>query len=642
MDKPRILIVEDETIVAMDLMELLHRLGYAVAGIGASAEEAISLAASTSPDLILMDINLRGPMDGVEAARSITSRSEVPIVFLTAHGDSATVSRSMDASPYGYLVKPFEERVLHRVIEVALTRHASERASRAEADEALWESEERFRLLIDAVSDYAIILLDLGGRIASWNPGAERLTGYTAEEAIGKSMTMFFPADSRDEERDRHELSVLERTRRHEVEGWRVRKDGSRFWAQTVRTPVFDREQKLRGFATITRDVTERHALEAQLLQAQKLESLGKLAGGIAHDFNNMLMVILSRVEILNRTLGADQPQRRYVDDIAAACAKSRDLTQQLLAFARRQVFHPQVADLNEVVQSTMALLIPTVGEDVVTRVEMHKPLWPIYADPGKLHQVLLNLTVNAREAMPNGGILMVETRNFHPDAAYGRQHPQLGQRDYVTLVVSDTGGGIPPTIRDQIYDPFFSTKETGTGLGLAVVRGIVEQMNGQIWCYSEVGQGTTFRIFIPRFHDIYAPPPPEAPAEDKVINGGSETILVAEDEQLVRTILRETLEEYGYTVLETKTPQDAMAMSREYEDTIHLLLTDIVMAGGNGRVLAEELLQERPDIKVLYMSGYTDDMMVRRGVVDRSVKFLEKPATTKALLRAVREALEG
>jgi PAS domain S-box-containing protein len=640
MPDARVLIVEDETIVAMDLAQILQRLGYGVAGVASTGAEAIDAASVLHPDLILMDIHLKGSIDGIEAARAIEQTSSVPIVFLTAHGDATTVGRAMQASPYGYLVKPFDERVLHRVVEVALTRHRTERVTTDEAAEALWWSEERFRLLVDSVDDYVIVLLDLDGRIASWNSGAERITGYKAEEAIGRSMMMFFPEEMRDEEKYRHGLALLERTKRQELEGWRLRKDGTRFWGQTVRTPVFDRQQKLRGFATVTRDVTERHRLEAQLLQSQKLEGLGKLAGGIAHDFNNMLMVIFARVEILKRLIGSLDPHRRYLEDIGSAATKSRDLTQQLLAFARRQVLQPQVTDLNEVVRSTMHLLVPSMGEDVVTRVETQENLWPVYADPGKLHQVLLNLCINAREAMPNSGLLTVETRNARADESYVRQHPDLREGDFATLIVSDTGVGIPAAIRDQIYDPFFSTKSTGTGLGLAVVRGIVEQMNGRIWVYSEVGQGTTFRIFLPRHIDVDAPA--EARPVGEITHGGTETILIAEDEQLVRSIIRETLEEHGYRVLEAHTPNEALKISETYSGEIHLLLTDIVMPGGDGRRLADELLEKRPSMRVIYMSGYTGDIMVRRGVFDRSMRFLEKPATTNALLQAVREALDS
>src|ERR1051326_9136098 len=336
--RPRVLIVEDETIVALDLSERLRSLGYDVVGAAGTAAEAIDAALTLRPDLILMDVHLRGEIDGVEAARTILSQMQVPIIFLITEGDAPPAGR--------YLAKPFDEKALRRVLDDA-TR-----------EEAAW-SDERFHLLVDSVIDYLIVLLDDEARITSWNPGAERITGYTAEEMIGQPMTILFPPEMRDEERIVRELELAEKMKHHATEGWRMRKDGSRFWAEAVGSPGFDHNGELRGFAVVIRDVTERHALEAQLLQSQKLESLGKLAGGVAHDFNNMLMVIFSRVDILRRLLGNAEPQRRYIEDIRTAAGKSRDLTQQLLASARQQVFYPQITDLNEVVRSTTKLLAP-------------------------------------------------------------------------------------------------------------------------------------------------------------------------------------------------------------------------------------------------------------------------------------------
>jgi len=352
------------------------------------------------------------------------------------------------------------------------------------------------RLLIDAVHDYAIIVLDLDGRVASWNTGAERMTGYTAEEIVGKPIATLYP----ESERDVVEPPVL--TGSSEQEAWRVRKDGARFLAQIVRSPIVERTGRVSANATVMRDVTERRRLEAHVLEAEKLDNLGRLAGGIAHDFNNMLMVIFSRSETLARAIGETQPARRYVDDIRSAAMKSRDLTQQLLAAARRQVLQPQVTDVNEIVSSAVRLLASSIGEDIFMRTDLASELWPVFVDPGKLHQVLMNLALNARDAMLNGGALTIETRNFRATPSYVRQHPQLAEGDYVLLVVSDTGYGIPPDIRARIFDPFFSTKAAGTGLGLAVVKGIVEQTGGQVWLYSEVNQGTTFKIFLPRLRD--------------------------------------------------------------------------------------------------------------------------------------------
>ena len=632
MPETRILVVEDEAIVAMDIAATLRRFGYCVADVVDSGPAAIDAAAAATPDLVLMDIRLRGAMDGVEAGGVIRERFQIPVVFLTAHADEATVERSAAAAPYGYVLKPFEEGELRRAVEIALNRHRAER-------DVLWESEEHLRFLIDAVRDYAIIVLGLDGRIASWNTGAERMTGYTAEEIVGRPVTTLYPESERDLDALRYELDLVTKSESRESEAWRLRKDGTRFLCQIVRSPIADRSGRVVGFATVMRDVTERRRLEVHILEAEKLDNLGRLAGGIAHDFNNMLMVIFSRAEVLARTVGDAQPAKRFVDDIRAAATKSRDLTQQLLAAARRQILQPQVTDVNEIVSAAMRLLGSSIGEDIDTRTTLQSDLWPVFVDPGKLHQVLMNLALNARDAMPSGGALTIETRNFRATTSYVRQHPQLAEGDYVLLVVSDTGSGIAADLRATVFDPFFSTKVAGTGLGLAVVKGIVEQTGGQVWLYSEVNQGTTFKIFLPRLRDAAQPEQPRPEVE--VLEHGSETILLVEDEALLRTIIGETLEEHGYRVFAAATPAEALTLSANMTDPIDLLLTDVIMPGMNGRALAERIVAQRPGIHVLFMSGYTDNAIAHHGVLDAGVHFIEKPVPTPALLRAVREALE-
>jgi two-component system, cell cycle sensor histidine kinase and response regulator CckA len=636
----RIVVVEDETIVAMDLTATLRSLGCNVLGVFDNGSAAIEAAIRDKPDLVLMDIRLKGPMDGIAAAKAIHERAAIPIIFLTAHGDVTTLDRAMGSSPYGYLVKPFDEGELQRAITVTMTRRKVEQLEHARKDDALWESEEKYRLLLDSVQDYAIVQLDLDGRIATWNRGAQQMTGFTAEEMVGKLIIEVNP-EERNEARLRAQLDHVASSGRSEIEGWRQRKDGTRFWAHVVRTPMVGRDGRIIGYVGVTHDETHRRTLEAQLLQSQKLDSLGKLAGGIAHDFNNMLMVIFSRAELLLRVNGSAEPQRRYVNDIRNAATKSRDLTQQLLAAARRQVLQPQIVDLNEVVTSTMQLLTASLGENITIRTHVDERLWNIYADPGKLHQVLMNFSLNAREAMPEGGSLTVETRNVRVDADYVRQRPDLREGDYVQLIVSDTGVGIPPEIRDQIYDPFFSTRGRGSGLGLAVVRGIIDQTGGQIWLYSEVGQGTTFKIFFPRVRG------PVLPVEDlsddsAVLSRGNESILVVEDEQLVRTIVRETLEEQGYRVVEASTQAEALAVARNASMKIDLLLTDVVLPDRNGRSLSEAIHELRPRLPVIFMSGYTDNAISEHGVLERGMRFLEKPVPTTVLLRAVRNALDA
>ena len=336
--------------------------------------------------------------------------------------------------------------------------------------------------------------------------------------------------------------------------------------------------------------------------------------------------------------LGNVQPAQRYLDDIRAAAVRNRDLTQQLLAAARKQILQPQVLLVSEVVESTMRLLAPTLGENILIRIDLDTPLWSVYADPGKLNQVVLNLALNARDAMPHGGHLTIEARNFRADELYVRQGTGVRPGEYVQLIVSDNGGGIPPDIREQIFDPFFTTKGTGTGLGLAVVRGIVEQTGGHIWVYSEVGEGTTFKILLPRHAGRGERIRDDQP--QPLVHRGHETILLVEDEQLLLTVVRETLEEHGYRVLEAHSADAALAISRAYEGEIHLLLTDVIMPETTGRVLAETLVPERPNLRVVFMSGYTDNAIVHHGMLDPGVRFLEKPATTNTLLRVVTKAL--
>jgi len=637
MAAPRILIVEDETIVAMDLAAGLRRLGYEVIATARTGEGAVASAATLLPDLVLMDIRLKGKMDGIDAAAIIHREHHIPVVFLTAHADLRTVERAQDAAPYGYLVKPFDESDLHRAVAIALTRARAERGLQQETLDALWNSEERYRLLVEAVKDHAIIALDLRGRIVSWPAAAEAMTGYTAAEMIGNQVSILHPPDvATIEER----LKAVAETGSAELEEWRLRKDGTRFLAQIHASPIFDREGVLIGYTSVVRDITQERSLEAQLLQAQRLDSLGQLAGGIAHDFNNMLMVIFTRCDLLLRVNGPIENYRQYIADIRAAAMKNRELTQQLLAAARRQVLLPQVVDLNNVITPAMQLLSPSLGEHIVIRTELQEPLWPVHADPGKLHQVLVNLALNARDAMPQGGFLNIETRNIGIDESYARQHVGIEAGEYVALIVGDTGSGIPESVRDRIYDPFFSTKEAGkgTGLGLAVVRGIVEQTGGRIWMYSEEGRGTVFKIFLPR--ELSAAHALTADEDEPVPQRGTETIMVVEDEPLLRTIVREALEEHGYRVLEASTPDEALGMSTRNGETIHLLLTDVVMPGMQGPELAQRIADHRPQIRVIYMSGYTNGSLAH--AMPHGFRYVEKPISTNALLRTVRETLES
>ncbi len=386
--------------------------------------------------------------------------------------------------------------------------------------------------------------------------------------------------------------------------------------------------------------MTERKRLEHQLVQAQKMEAVGRLAGGIAHDFNNQLTVVLGRSEMLLERLPPEDPRRRPAQLIRETAERAAGLTRQLLAFSRKQVLEPKVLDLNQVVGGMEKMLRRLIGEDVELTLAPGAGLGAVSADPGQLEQVVMNLAVNARDAMPQGGRLLLRTANAELDTTACRRHADAAPGRYVMLEVTDTGVGMDAATQARIFEPFFTTKEAGkgTGLGLATVFGIVKQSNGHIWVYSEPGHGTTFKVLLPRIEGEAD----GAPAETAAARRGSETILLAEDEPELRALVAEHLEARGYTVLAAATPEEALGLARAHAGPIHLLLTDVVMPGLSGRALSEQFRAERPEARVLYMSGYTDEIIGHHGLLEAGTALLQKPFTGNALALKVREVLDA
>ena len=389
-------------------------------------------------------------------------------------------------------------------------------------------------------------------------------------------------------------------------------------------------------------DITERKRLEGQVQQAQKMEAVGRLAGGVAHDFNNLLTAILGSADLLLDSLKPGVPEREEAEEIRKAGLRAADLTRQLLAFSRQQVIAPTVLNLNDVVANMDKLLRRLIGEDVELRAVLAPELSAVKADASQLDQLLLNLAVNARDAMPNGGQLTIETQNVELDEAYVQEHLSAQPGHYAMLAVTDTGTGMDAATQASIFEPFFTTKESGkgTGLGLATVYGIVKQSGGWIWVYSEPGRGTSFKVYLPRVTEAAALPAP-TPAPSVSIRG-SETILLLEDEEPVRHLIHKVLKANGYTVLVAANGRDAERAAAEHHERIDLLLTDVVLPGLNGRQVAERLVATRPGIRVLYLSGYTDDAIVHHGVLEPGVAFLQKPFTPVTLGRKVREVLDS
>jgi len=394
------------------------------------------------------------------------------------------------------------------------------------------------------------------------------------------------------------------------------------------------------GVSAVARDVTESKNLEAMLRQAQKMEAVGQLAGGVAHDFNNLLGVILGYTGLMLDHLSPDDPKHKSISEIQKAGDRAALLTRQLLAFSRKQVLQPKVLDLNTVVAGAEKLLQRLIGEDIELLVVLNPALGRIEADAGQLEQIIMNLAVNSRDAMPPGGKLTIETSNVEVDEEYAAQHPSTRTGPHVMLSVTDTGCGMDAKTKAHIFEPFFTTKEfgKGTGLGLSTVYGIVKQSGGSVWVYSEVGIGTTFKIYLP----CVSPALEVAPPSDKPdkIERGSQTILIVEDEAALLEVTHQSLDAVGYTVLAALGPVEAIRISESHPGPIHLMVTDVIMPGMSGAQLASRLSVPRPEMKVLYVSGYTDDTIVRHGVLDPGLAFLQKPFSPKTLARKVGEVL--
>ncbi|MEO7037916.1 MAG: ATP-binding protein [Polyangiaceae bacterium] len=531
---------------------------------------------------------------------------------------------------------------LARIEQLHVESVRGQAAALAEANAAIHESEDRFLRLVNGVKDYALYTLDIAGNIASWNAGAELIEGYTELEVLGKHLSIFNDATDTASGHAHRNLAAAAATGRTQEEGWRVRKDGSTFWASVVLSSIQDSAGHLIGFAKIVRDLTERRGFQQQLQQAQKLEAVGSLAAGVAHDFNNLLSVILSYSELLALGLKDDDPMRADLQEIRKAGGLAATLTRRLLAFGHQQLLQPKVVDLCQVVAGMERMLRRIIGEDVELVTNFAPECGKVRVDPGQLEQVVLNLVVNARDAMLDGGKLTIDANEVVLSEGFAAEHIGVTAGPHAMLSVTDTGIGMDAVTQARIFEPYFTTKQPGkgTGLGLASVFGIVKQSGGTIWVQSALGHGTTATIYLP-IVDRDEPLTPSSLPPAAMSLDGTETILLVEDDESVRVLVRTILRKYGYTVLDAQSGGDAFLLCEQYTAGIDLLLTDVVMPRMSGRQLAERLLLVRPKMKVLYMSGYTDDAVMRHGIFYSSLAFIEKPITPEALARKVRKALD-
>ena len=503
-------------------------------------------------------------------------------------------------------------------------------------------AEELVRQLSQAVeqSPAGVVITDTAGIIQYMNRRATELTGYSSAEAIGKNPRIFKSSTTAPGvHRGMWEAITTGQEWRGILQN--RHKDGHLWWNAATISPIRDAEGRVTHFLAIQQDITEQRRLEDQFRQAQKMEAVGRLAGGVAHDFNNLLTVISSYSELLLQDLSAQDPRREDLEEIRKAAGGAATLTRQLLAFSRRQVLEPTVLNLNVVVAGADKMLKRLIGEDVELVSVLAPHLGAVRADAGQIEQVIMNLSVNARDAMPEGGKLTIETANIQVDATYADVHTPVSPGAYVLLAVTDTGTGMDEHTKARVFEPFFTTKEQGkgTGLGLATVYGIVKQSAGFIWVYSELGRGTTFKVYLPRVDE-----PTTVPAARKATASlqGTETVLLAEDSAAVRAVANQVLTRHGYKVLEAVDGRSALELGTRHEGPVHLLVTDVVMPEMSGRQLADRLTERRPTLKVLFFSGYTDDAITRHGILEPGIAFLQKPFTPDSLARKVREVLDG
>ena len=497
-------------------------------------------------------------------------------------------------------------------------------------------AEEAFQVLVNRAPMGIYIVQDSKFKIA--NPGFEKICGYAEQELIGSDSLALVTPDYREQVRQ-NAIMMLKGQSHLPYEFSIITKGGETRWVlEKVAPTVYQGQRATLGYFL---DVSEHKSLESKFLQAQKMEAVGRLAGGVAHDFNNMLNVILGYCDLMNQELNQYDPLARNLAEIRKAADRAISLTRQLLAFSRKQIIQPQVLNLNEKIAGMEKMILRLIGEDIELAVLLDPVLAAVKADPGHIDQIIMNLTVNARDAMPQGGKLTLETANIYLDESYVQMHAYVTPGPYVMLAVSDNGQGMDAATQAQVFEPFFTTKEDGkgTGLGLSTVYGIVKQAGGHIQVYSEIGRGTTFKVYLPQVQEKVSEISKAKPPAQRLF--GSETILVVEDEDMLREIICPTLKRYGYTVLEARHGGEALLLCERHPGPIRLLLTDVVMPQMSGRELSERLAPLRPEMKVLYMSGYTENAVVHHGVVDSAVSFIQKPFSLKILVEKIRKILD-
>ena len=659
--QPRILVVDDDSDQLALVSRLLEHAGFMVQ-TASDALTGFELAQRIRPDLVISDVTMP-QVNGIELCNMIRAHealSTTPVLLVSAiQKDTETIVEGLSTGADDYLEIPYEPSILvakairlvevNRLVEDLHKEKACLRYAIAAARMGLWE-------------------WNIATGKIHWSEDLEKIHGMAPGDFGGTAESFLNQvyADDRDFVR-RSIAQTLDEGLEHDIEYRIVWPNNEVHWVEGRGGVIRNRRGKPVKMIGLCMDVTarkesegslqnahdelekrveertvEHKQLEEQLLQSQKLEAVGRLAGGLAHDFNNLLTAIIGYSQLSLRRLAPEDPLRTNLEEIRKAGDRAASLTRQILAFSRKQVMQPIVLDLNSVISELERMLRRMIGEDIELRTAPQADLGSVKADPGQMEQVIMNLVINARDAMPSGGKLTIETRNAYLDETYSHGHVAVAPGHYVMLAVSDTGTGMDESIRQHIFEPFFTTKEMGkgTGLGLSTVYGITKQSEGTIWVYSEPGKGTTFKIYLPRVEgsaEEYKRPVPSAD-----LSPGTETILLVEDDDLVRKLAREVLETCGYRIHEAATGDAAILACEHIKDVIHLLLTDVVMPKMSGRDVATRLRILHPEMRIVYMSGYAENAIVHHGVLDEGTWFIQKPFSPQALALKVREVLDA
>lgn len=640
----RILVVEDQpTDAELAEKEIRKTLESCLFKRVETREDYLACLESFRPDLIITDYRMPR-FNGMEVLKLAQEKAPLtPVIIMTGAINEDTAVDCMKAGAANYVIKEHLKRLSQAVVHAIEEKRVLQERYRAER--ALRESEERYRTLVHTLPD-ALTLADPEGTILYESPSSLRFFGHDSEsEAIGRNVLDWIHPD--DHAKAVEAIQTLRsggNLRGQELVFFK--KDGSTFWGELSASSIRDDQGAVTGFLALIRDISDRKRseeekaqLQAQLLQSQKMDSIGRLAGGVAHDFNNMLSVILGYSELIQTQLNANDPIRNDVEQIEKAGRRAKDITQQLLAFSRKQIIEPTIIDLNELINSIQKNLARLIGEDIDLKFTPGPDLFKIRFDHSQLDQILINLAANARDAMPQGGRLAIETSNVFLDNTFCREHLGFAAGNYVLLTVADSGVGMDRETLAHAFEPFFTTKAIGkgTGLGLATVYGIVVQGGGWIEAESEPGRGTLFRIYFPSIvEDALANPEQEASA----IRSGAGNILVVEDDKLVRRMTVAMLESVGYKVHEAATARDALQYCEKTGNAVDLLITDVVMPELSGTELRDRIQALRPGLKVLFISGYASDVVAHHGIADEGVNFIRKPFSMNDLARAVQKII--